>query len=242
MEPVTPFTELSAAFRICDAQLRVALAHSPTMRRPAALFRLTAKLMEIMRAHEPRSVEELDEMIDFFAARRLERGAEGGSDFAAIANLLSTWRDANLPQHSPLEQRRSAVPDELPTVIEGRDLARLVTASSGRLVVVSVDKRYLAVSGPEATSRRVKPSQVAGRHLLEVIGCGHFQVRKKQRLDLALSGRAQDYVYPPAHLEKAETLTRCRCNAVEDSTGMVYAAIMHITELGAGGAQGAEVA
>jgi len=227
---VTRFTELSASFRLCDAQLRAALSHGDSIRRPAALLRLTANLMERIVAHEPASVSELDEMIDFFAARRLEHGAVGRAEFDRVADLLTRYRHAGLPDLAELATRRAAVPEQLPDVMEGRDLARLITGSAGRLAAVGQDKRYLAVSSAEATYRRLLPEQMAGKHLLEVIGCGHFQVRKKQRLDLALSGRAQDYVYSVSNDGADMPFMRCRCNAVRDGSGLIYAAIMHISE------------
>lgn len=239
---VTRFTELSASFRLCDAQLRVALSHGDSIRRPAALLRLTARLMEQILAHEPASVSELDEMIDFFAARRLEHSAIERSEFERVADLLTRYRDAGLPERADLATRRASVPHQLPEVMEGRDLARLITGSAGRLAAVGVDMRYLAVSSAEAAFHRSLPEQMAGKHLLEVIGCGHFQVRKKQRLDLALSGRAQDYVYPMSNGGSVSLLIRCRCNAVRDGSGLIYAAIMHMDETDEADAGDSEVA
>ena len=239
---LTRFTEISASFRLCDAQLRVALSQGDSIRRPAALLRLTARLMEQISNHEPASVAELDEMIDFFAARRLGQSGNGRSEFDRVADRLTRYGDAGPPDRADLSTRRSAVPDPLPDVMEGRDLARMITSSAGRLSAVSLDKRYLAVSAAEASHHRSLPEQMAGKHLLEVIGCGHLQVRQKQRLDLAMSGRAQDYVYTPSDSGGDGALIRCRCKAIRDGSDLVYAAIMHTTDAGQSDARGSEVA
>lgn len=239
---VTHFTELSASFRLCDAQLRVSLSQGDSIRRPAALLRLTARLLEQIAAHEPTSVAELDEMIDFFAARRLGPSAIGRSEFDRVADLLTRYRQMGLPDTVELSTRRAPVPDPLPEVLEGRDLARLVTGSAGRLAAISLEKRFLAVSSAEATYHRMQPEQMVGKHLLEVIGCEHLELRKRQRLELALSGRVQHYDYTPSNGSSDGAIARCRCSAVQDGSGLIYAAIMHTTEIGEADSRGSEVA
>ncbi len=232
MPHTTPFSELAAAFRMCEAQLKAALREQGSTRMHATLFRKSDDLLERIDAHRPASRNEADEMLDFFARRRVE-GAIGSSEaLRRVAELLAL-RDRLPVLQAPTFRLRRHAPS-LPEESSIDDLARFVTRSSARIAALDGEKRYLAVSGPTAAFNRTTPGKMLGKHVLEVIGCGHSQTRECQRLELAMAGRSQDYVSPAGRGGAEVRPMRVRVRRVMSPTGLPYAALWSAVEVGEG--------
>lgn len=230
MPHTTPFTELAATFRMCEAQLKAALRQEGSARVHAALFRKTDDLLARIDGHPPASRNEVDEMLDFFARRRID-GAMGASEaFDRVAELLAL-RDDLPPLDAPTFRLRP-LGDALPETSDIDDLARFVTRSSARLAAIGFDKRYLAVSGPTAIFHNTTPGKMLGKHVMEVIGCGHRQERERQRLDLAIGGRPQDYTYHDSDGQGGTRSVRVRIRRVESAAGLPYATLWSAVDIG----------
>ncbi|QFU09595.1 hypothetical protein PARPLA_00846 [Rhodobacteraceae bacterium THAF1] len=225
MSVVTRFTELCAAFRLTDAQLRVAIQTDETTRSHAQLLRRNAALLDRIECFVPASVQELDEMIDFFARRRVDALHTFGPGLDRMSETLARYDRASLPNVLAGAMRFSRLPDPLPPTIESEDLARMVMRAPTRVAAIGPDKRYLAVSAAAAEAYRTTPSRMAGRHLLEVIGCGHYQGRERQKIELSFMGRPQDYVIQSESENGASLDTRVRMQVVEDRAGRPYATL-----------------
>lgn len=234
MAHTTPFSELAATFRMCEAQLKAALRHDGSTRLHAALFRKSDDLLARIDRHRPASRNEVDEMLDFFARRRVD-GAIGASEaFDRVAELLAL-KDTLPALRAPTFRLRPQT-DSLPETSDIDDLARFVTRSSARLSAIGADNRYLAVSGPAADFNRTTPGKMLGKHVMEVIGCGHRQNRERQRLDLAMAGRPQDYTYVDRDAQSVPQHVRVRLRRVENAAGLAYAVLCSITDIDRPGA------
>lgn len=209
---------------MCEAQLKAALRHEGSTRLHATLFRKSDELLARIDAHSPASRHEVDEMLDFFARRRVD-GAIGASEaFDRVAELLAL-RDT-LPGANAPTFRLRPLGEELPETRDMEDLARFVTRSSARLAAIGHDARYLAVSGPTAEFHNTTPGKMLGKHVIEVIGCGHQQTRERQRLALAMAGRPQDYTS-----ELGGRAHRVRIRRVESVGGLAYATLWSAVDL-----------
>ena len=223
MSHTTPFSELSAAFRMCEAQLKAAFRHEGSTRVHAALFRKSDELLSRIDRHVPSSRNEVDEMLDFFARRRVD-GTIGASEaFDRVAELLALREE--LPRLDAPIFRLRPLDWSTPVARDIDDLARFVTRSSARLAAIGADKRYLAVSSAAAAFNHTTPGKMLGKHVMEVIGCGHRQYRERQRLELAMAGRPQDYTYLERNGSGGPRNVRVRIRRVESAAGIPYATL-----------------
>lgn len=232
MPHTTPFSELAATFRMCEAQLKAALRQEGSTRIHAALFRKSNDLLARIDGHRPGSRNEVEEMLDFFARRRVE-GAIGASEaFRRVAELLELREELPVLRAPTFRLRRLA--RVLPETSSVDDLARFVVRSSARLAAIDADKRYLAVSGTTAMFNRTTPGRMLGKHVLEVIGCGPSQRRECQRLALAIAGRPQDYTYADQDPAGAARSVRVRIRQVKSTSGVPYAVLWSAVDLAEG--------
>ncbi len=229
MSLTTPFTELAAAFRLCEAQLKAALVHQGSTRLHAALFRKSSEILNQIVNHAPSSQEELDEMLDFFARRRVETVAAPVEEFDHVSVLLGIER-GGLPRLQAPMFRLRPHPEELPGIAEIDELARFVTRSSARLAALGSDARFLAVSGPAAAFYRSKPGKMLGQHALELVGCGPEREEDKRRLGLALRGEPQDYTYNSTGSDGVTRVIRTRIRRVQTANGVPYAVLWLVSE------------
>ncbi len=229
MPLTTPFTELAAAFRLCEAQLKSALVHQGSTRLHAALFRKSSEILARIVNHPPSSQEELDEMLDFFARRRVETVTGPVEEFDHVSVLLGIERESLPRLQSPMFRLRPH-PEELPGIAEIDDLARFVTRSSARLAALGWDNRFLAVSGPAAAFYRSKPGKMLGQHALEVVGCGPERDEDKRRFALALKGEPQDYTQGATGADGVTRLLRTRIRRVQTANGVPYAVLWLLSE------------
>lgn len=231
MSLTTPFTELAASFRLCEAQLKAALLHQGSTRLHAALFRKSSEILAQIVNHVPVSQEELDEMLDFYARRRVETMAGPVIEFDQVSVLLGIDR-GRLPRLQSPTFRLRPQPDELPGTAEIDELARFVTRSSARIVALGADNRFLAVSGPAAEFWRSKPGKMLGQHALELVGCGPERTEDKRRVFLAMQGEPQEYGYPVAGSDGVRRTLRARVRRVENASGVPYAVLWLVSDEG----------
>lgn len=229
MPLTTPFTELAAAFRLCEAQLKAALVHQGSTRLHAALFRKSSEILSQISSHLPVSQDELEEMLDFYARRRIETMAGPVVEFDQVSVLLDMDRDG-LPRLQSPTFRLRAHPAELPAIADIDDLARFVTRSSARIVALGADNRFLAVSGPAAAFYRSKPGKMLGQHALELVGCGPERDEDKRRFFLAMQGEPQEYGQTVAGGEGEPRTFRARLRRVENASGVPYAVLWLVSD------------
>lgn len=224
MPLTTPFTELVAAFRLCEAQLKAALVHQASTRLHAALFRKSSEILSQIVNHVPVSQDELEEMLDFYARRRVETVVGPVVEFDQVSVLLGIDRD-ELPRLQSPTFRLRPYPEKLPAIAEIDELARFVTRSSARIVALGADNRFLAVSGPAAAFYRSKPGKMLGQHALELVGCGPGRDEDKRRLFLAMQGKPQEYGFTVTGSDGEPRTLRARLRRVENAGGVPYAVL-----------------
>ncbi|SPJ24951.1 hypothetical protein [Palleronia abyssalis] len=220
-------TELCAAFRCCDAQLRVAI-QSDGASGHARLLRKSVELLSEIERYQPKSTEEMEELLDFFARRRVDEPTSRFEDIEKLAQTLFRTPTSSLPQSVPGGLRQVPVPDPLPQGLAGPALASLVVCADDRMVALDRGYRILAVSQAEARYRRATAGHLAGKHLLEVIGCGTAQLREKNRIDLAFAGQPQSREIEAPEHHGAGPLMK-RIDAVTDKAGRCYAVAIRTT-------------
>lgn len=220
-----------SAFRCVDAQLREAIRTDEHTRSHARLLKRSAEILDRIETFQPTCSEELEEIADHYARRRVERAAIGARAAARFANALRRSGGESLPSRAYATTRGTTVPDPLPDQLEGEDLARLVVHCRGRLSAIGRDCRFIAVSSAEAAATGLRPSQVLGCRLQEVVECGGPQTRECRALALALGGRPQCHALRDRGKAAAR---RVRLSGVTDGAGRLYAVIRHV-ETGAAG-------
>jgi PAS domain-containing protein len=225
----TPFTELVAAFRLCEAQLKAALVHQGSTRLHATLFRKSSEILAQIVNHVPASQDELEEMLDFYARRRVETVAGPVIEFNQVAVLLGIDRDG-LPRLQSPTFRLRPQPEELPNIAEIDELAKFVTRSSARIFALGADNRVLAVSGPAAAFYRSRPGKMLGQHVLELVGCGPEREEDKRRLFLAMQGEPQEYRYTFPGNGGGPRLLRAWLRRVQNGGGVPYAVLCLVSE------------
>ncbi|TRD15075.1 hypothetical protein FEV53_17815 [Palleronia caenipelagi] len=166
---MTEFARLSAKFRICDAQLRAQILDGGALRSQAALVRLTASLMVRLESFVPQSIDELEDILDFFAMQRLEFPEPN------CERMLKPWQalaatdleKLDVAAEPAIRSRKRSAP--MPEGLSGSDLTDYVLSSVDRLAVFDLRSRYLAVSEPEAAALGVRPNRICGRSLRDVM-------------------------------------------------------------------------
>ncbi|WP_375263073.1 hypothetical protein [Palleronia sp.] len=220
----TQFTELVSSFRSVDAQLREAIRTDEHTRTHARLLRRSAELLDRIETYQPTCREELEEIADHYARRRVEGAAIGARAAARFADALRRSGGESLPSRAYSTTRGTTVPDPLPAQIEGEDLAQLIVHCRGRLSAIGRDSRFIAVSSAEAAESRMRPSQVLGCRLHDLVECGAVQTRECRALALALGGRPQCHTLR----EDGAAFRRVCLSGVVDGAGRLYAVIRHV--------------
>ena len=221
----TKFTELVAAFRCADAQLREALRSTQQTKAHVRLLRRTAELLDRIEKYLPTSSEELEEIADHYARRRLEGAAIGSRAAARFADALRRSGGQALPSRPYATTEMTPIPDPLPEVIEGEALANLVVRCRGRLSAVGRDGRFIAASAEEADALGMTLGQLLGCRFQEVVGCGEPALNECRALGLALAGQ-QSTILRDGEVGAASR--RVRLAGVMDAAGHLYAAIRHV--------------
>ena len=222
MSSITRFTELLSSFRCVDAQLREAVRTDEQTRLHARLLRRSAQLLDKIETYQPTCRQELEEIFDHYARRRVEGAA---TDVRATARLTEMLRRAGghfAPTQASATFRSTDVPEPLPQRIEAEDLAMLILRCRGRLSVIGRDCRVIAVSRDEAAAHGMRPSQVLGCSLSEWLGCGSAQTNERRALSLALADRPQRRTLRDSEGRPV------RISGVRDGSGHLYAAIRHV--------------
>ncbi|SFH17458.1 hypothetical protein SAMN04488020_107221 [Palleronia marisminoris] len=222
MPSITRFAELLTSFRCVDAQLREAIRAGEGTRVHARLLRRSAQLLDKIEAHQPTSRQEMEEIFDHHARRRVEGATTSARATDRIASILRRSAGNFPPTHAAATFRSQAVPDPLPEQVEGEDLAMLVVHCRGRLSAIGRDCRFIAVSRAEAVAHGMRPSQVLGCSLPELLRCGRAQTAERRALVLALADR------PHRQALTDRDGRRVRISGVRDTSGHLYAAIRHV--------------
>ncbi len=229
MPLTTPATELVAAFRLCEAQLKAALYHKKSTRLHAALFRKSNDLLSQIERRAPESRNEFDDLLNFHARRQMELPAGATINLDSLAALLRIDREG-LPRLDAPAFRLKPAPASLPDAAEIDDLARFVTRSASRLAALSYDRRFLAVSGAMAALHRSTPGKMMGQHVMEVMGGEAFHDIDGERLQRAFGGEPQDHVWRPEEGAPGGRASRSQMRRVENSSGVPYALLWLVTD------------
>ncbi|WP_139215003.1 PAS domain-containing protein [Palleronia marisminoris] len=179
-------------------------------------------MLDKIEAHQPTSRQEMEEIFDHHARRRVEGATTSARATDRIASILRRSAGNFPPTHAAATFRSQAVPDPLPEQVEGEDLAMLVVHCRGRLSAIGRDCRFIAVSRAEAVAHGMRPSQVLGCSLPELLRCGRAQTAERRALVLALADR------PHRQALTDRDGRRVRISGVRDTSGHLYAAIRHV--------------
>lgn len=225
MSLITRFTELAASFHCVDAQLCEALRSHETTRAHVRLLTRSAELLDRIEGYQPTSREELEEIADHYARRRVEGAGINVQAVARFADVLRRSEAQLLPAHATAAFRSTSVPDPLPHRMEGEDLALLVVHCRGRVSAIGRDNRLIAVSRDEAEAHGLRPSQMLGRPFPELLRCCADEAKERRAVTLALADRPQSHTLG-AREDRGER--RLRVWGVRCGAGHLYAAIRHV--------------
>ena len=114
---------------------------------------------------------------------------------------------------------------------EPDELSRFVTGSDDRLVAISQQERYLAVSPANARFNLSSPGQMVDLHITEIIGTSRYENRAAPALRKVFSGTRQSYVYPFESGGGKARLIHCEMDPIRDRSDQIYCALIRMTDV-----------
>ncbi len=95
-----------------------------------------------------------------------------------------------------------------------------------RVAVFTRDYRYMYSNAANNAWLKVKPLELLGRHLVDVIGAEWFEQRVKQKLDACFSGDAVDYVCRSYFVDESDRIMRCHMTPLRTAKDEIVAALI----------------
>lgn len=148
---------------------------------------------------------------------------------AAFSSLLHRYfagaEDASMQALLAVSAER---PDNRLSVFNNDDILSDVVLDSlpDRVAVLTCDYRYVYSNAANSAYLDVKPIDLIGRHIEDVIGRPRFEQRAKGKLDACFSGEVIDYVYRSYFEGDAGRMVRCRMSPLRGADATVIGALL----------------
>ncbi len=183
-------------------------------------------------AYKARSNLEIYMQLQFMSSL-IRREADDRSRVVRNSSALSLllhryFSDSNDAATEAMLFLSSEKPDPEAAVFNNGDVLSdiILDGLPDRVAVITRDYRYLYSNTANSDWLKIKPIDLLGRHLAEVIGAEWFEQRVKHKLDACFSGEAVDYVCRSYFPGEADKLLRCRMTPVRRAKDEIVGALL----------------
>jgi len=113
---------------------------------------------------------------------------------------------------------------------EHLSVAKMVDQATERMSIIGTDFRYLHTSIGNAEFYGTDQTQLAGRHLAEIIGADRFESRTRGFLEVCFSRGVQDYTHPLV-VHGQNRIMNCRMSPVRDRHHVLVGALVSMRDM-----------
>lgn len=226
-------------FNDLNRKLRIEIANQSSLEH---LFDLDKRMMDLLyeiRAYRSESVEELKAKMGVFLSMldKDRNDLPNTLPLDALIDIMNSEMQGAFSQTSMHEQSRkdttrpaTSIPDIPYSTVNAFDM---VGKSHDRISIVDTSFRYVTTSQKNGSFYRLKPYEIIGRHVGDLIGEQRFEGRARRFMEKTFDGERQQYF----HRQNVEGNNRIMCCEMlplytsADSTRGLLVAMSDITDL-----------